>query len=264
MSSSEAEKSEIEFTSTPQQAIGRMLIDAHNKEQLKFALDRSCTAHCVEAIAEMSGLKIPSFSNIEAYTRFLLESMTASHRQSTDLPTDAKLYFVDDGWSAIAVADLVRLSGYGAVSHNLNYPPKNTDVAAMEKIGRVRSDFERQYATEVAEYGGQDKAKWLLALQDTKSHGGFPVVSIEIPSSEFPDKLGRHSVVFLEADETHITYFDPDQKNISRYGEAASHQQIHKEATDKLIYRQPLEKFLDRMSGEVIHIFTPIALNSER
>ncbi len=247
------------FTQNYQQALGKLLLESSSDpEHLKFVLDRSCTAHCVEVIAEMSGTSIPSLQSLESYVKFLNETVVRPGPESiTGQVKDSQLYFVDDGWSTIGVADLVRLNGFSAISHNLNYTFEDTDVKKMTHVGRIRSEFEKEYLKEVSDHGGENRKGWLGALNLSLRRGAFPIVSIEIPSSEFPEKIGKHSVLCIGLDDENMTYFDPDELNIDRYGKCRDEEQISKVEGKELIYTQPVNRFLDRMTGEVLHIFTP-------
>lgn len=247
------------FFKTPQQDLQRLL----SREQgfdadLQHALDRSCTPHCIEVIAELHKLHLSSLEQLDKYIAFLREH--GAH--PTNGTNNPNLYGVDDGWYNIAIADLLRESGFEVISQGLAYSSEVTDLVAAAHAGRARSDRELADLEKLARHGGPDKAHWLDALADTLAHAdwGHVIVSVTIPSSVHVGEIGRHSVLALSIDDECVEYFDPDNLATERYGQGAAQQMITRIDSDNLVYRQPREKFLARMTGEVMHIFPPTSL----
>ncbi len=242
------------FLETPQQDVLSLL--SHGGEldaQLQYALDRSCTLHCVEAIAELHGLHIPSLDRLHGYVAFLRENGAHPEKGSSN----KNMYLVDDGWYNIAIADLLRHTGFEVVSQNLAFGAHDSGIAAARRIGRIRSSHEQEILESRAAYGGQKSEQWLGAVRATLADGGYALVSIVIPSSRTENANGRHSIVVTAVGPEEVTYFDPDKLAVARYGQTALGQHIHREQTNKLMYTQDVPRFLDRMAGEVMHIFPP-------
>jgi hypothetical protein len=242
------------FLETPQQDLRYLL--SHSGEldaSLQYALDRSCTPHCIEAIAELHGLQLPSLDRLQGYVAFLQENGAHPEKGSSNKNT----YLVDDGWYNIAIADLLRSNGFAVVSQNLAFDAQASDLAAARRIGRIRSDHEQEILERRTAYGGKDRERWLGTIQDTIADGGYALVSIVIPSSKEENANGRHSIVVTAIGPDEVTYFDPDKLAIARYGQDASAQHIRHQQDGKLLYTQDVPRFTDRMAGEVMHIFPP-------
>lgn len=237
------------FLETPQQELGSLLPGREEDEGLQYALDRSCTLHCIEAMAELSGVKITDIGYLEQYIGFLSEHGAHPQRNSS-----SEMYRVDDGWYSVAIADLLRLNRYDVVLQRLQYGAKQTDMLMSKESGRVRSDREQAMLAHLKVYGGERSVDWLDSLQDTLQKAGSTVASIRIPSSKVEGAFGQHSVLVLDTSGGMVTYFDPDSLAYDRYGTEADAQEIVRLDDSKLIYTQPAEKFLDRMTGEVMHI----------
>ncbi|MCA9313786.1 hypothetical protein KDA08_05760, partial [Candidatus Saccharibacteria bacterium] len=99
--------------------------------------------------------------------------------------------------------------------------------------------------------------KWLDVLTMCRKIQGFPIVSIVIPSSVKPGSYGRHSVLVLNSNVEYIEFADPDGLLLTRYNLDSSEQEIERIDEERLFYRQPADKFLERMTGNVMHIFPP-------
>lgn len=243
------------FLETAQQDLQEIL--KHEElanEDLQYALDRSCTPHCVEAIAELHGVHIPSLDRIDEYVGFLKSHGAHPEKGSNN----ADIYGVDDGWYNIAIADLLRINGYTVVSQQLQYDSASSDSQLARVSGRVRSDEEVSKLDELAAYGGDKDPSWLYALSDTLHKNGYVIASIKIPSSKQPNAWGKHSIVLTGIEENRVHYFDPDKLALERYKETIAEQNILHEGGNKLMYSQGIREFLGRLTGEVIHIFPPI------
>lgn len=245
------------FLNTPQQDLQALFShETEFDEDLQYALDRSCTVHCIEAIAELHGLHIPSLDRVQEYIAFLRKHGAHPIKGSAS----EGYYSVDDGWYNIAVADLLRANGFEIVSQNLHYNAQASNITAAQNAGRIRSTREQINLEHLATYGGKDRLRWLGAIEETL-RCGYALVSIVIPSSEVVGAVGRHSVVVLSIDSEGAVYFDPDKLVLERHGEDAQRQKIVRLDENKLIYKQPTDRFLTRMTGEVMHIFPPTLLN---
>lgn len=245
------EISEPHFLETTQQDIRSLLPDT--SDELSYALDRSCTPHCVEAIAELCGLHIPSFEHLDTYVQFLREHGAHPGR------SESELYNVNDGWYNVAVADLLRVNQYEVVLQRLQYDSDTTDLQAAKKVGRARSTDEIHRLDHLKMYGGDQTLQWMRAIEDTLGKDGYVIASIKIPSSKVEGEWGQHSVVVLAVDDETVTYFDPDKLLLDRYRQDADQQAITRQDDSKLVYTQEVNRFLQRMTGEVIHIFQPEA-----
>lgn len=245
------------FLETPQQNIAALLRPETGVigEELQHALDSSCTPHCVEAVLELHGLHLPSFERIEEYISFLQNH--GAHPESGT--RNESIYHVDDGWYAVGIADLLRKNRFEVISQNLTIEPKLANLNAAQNSGRVRSEREMMDLQRLAGYGGQDRDRWLAAIEDTLLHtdSGHAFVSIQIPSSKVPGKVSRHTILVMATDESYVYYFDPDALAIDRYGQNASFQMITRQDSDSLVYCQSRDRFMERMTGEVMHIFLP-------
>lgn len=243
------------FLETAQQDLQAQIFSEQAFDQdLQHALDRSCTPHCVEAIGELTGLHIPSLDRFQEYVAFLRDH--GPH--PTEGSNNPEIYTVNDGWFNIAIADLLRSGGYAAVSQSLEYDKSHTDLAGAAHAGRIRSQDEGDRLARLSENGGGDRAKWLEALHETTHTGGYPIVSLTIPSRDPNLPPGTHSVLVLGVDEHGVRYFDPDKLAIERYRERAQDQHIIREDDTKLIYTQPASQFQARMTGLVLHIWPPM------
>lgn len=242
------------FLETPEQDVQTHLDGGYGGD-LQFVLDRSCTPHCIEAIMELSHRSLETLDNVEQYINFLLEN-GADEDTGT---SNSEIYSTDDGWYNTAIADLLRLNHFTVVVQNLEYGVDETDLNIAEQTGRVRDKPEADVLAELSHYGGSDRRSWLDAIQQSISYGAYPIVSIRIPSSKKPGTWGRHSVVALAFRGGMVTYFDPDKLSLERYGTDASNEGITRSDDDRLIYEQTRDKFLARMTGEVMHVFSPRA-----
>lgn len=242
------------FLETPQQDIKEILSHENlGDEELQYALDRSCTPHCVEAIAELEGLHLPSLDRIDEYVSFL-----RSHGAHPDTGTNnTEIYGVDDGWYNVAIADLLRINGYQVVSQQLQYGTETANAQLARKAGRVRTEDEMTKLDDLTAHGGETNINWLKALSDTVAKGGYVIASIKIPSSKVEGMWGRHSIVVTGMNDQAVFYFDPDKLVFDRYKNSADNQRIVRQDESKLIYAQQAAAFLDRLTGEVMHIFPP-------
>lgn len=242
------------FLETPQQELHVFFDESFQvDETLQYALDRSCTPHCVEAIAELTGQRIPSLEQLDQYIAFLTKYGANSEREHEQ----SRLYDVDDGWYNIAIADLLRLNGFQVVSQNMTLNPSHANSDLALQAGRVRGVHEKSVLESLTTFGGPKKRDWLGALRVTREDNGYPLVSLTIPSSKRPGELSRHSVVVLGNNEGVVRYYDPDKLAIERYKDRAAEQEISRVDDSKLVYTQPVGQFSERMTGEVLHIFPP-------
>lgn len=225
------------------------LVDGDHDEDLQHALDRSCTPHCAEVLAELTGRHLDSVDRLDEYVDFL-----RTHGSAPDMQADGELYNVNDGWYSVAIADLLRINGFNVVLQRMQYSPQDTDISRTLDSGRVRSDDELKMFEGLARHGGGDSSRWLSAVTETRSAGGYAIVSLRIPSSKVPNTWGQHSVLVTGIDEANVTYFDPDKLAVDRYGDSASDQLITRVDDSKLIYTQPVGAFTSRMTGEVMHV----------
>lgn len=238
---------------TPQQELGDLVTNSVDRELLQYVLDRSCTLHCVEAALELHGQHLSTFEHLDRYVNFLLENGPHPEEGSSN----PEIYNVDDGWYSVAVANLLRLNGYQVVLQQLGYSEGDTNVELAKDSDRVKSDQEVNLLDHLKQYGGERGPNWLGAIRDTLEADGYVVVSILIPSSKVEGAVGRHSVVCTGFSESGVSYFDPDKLLIQRYGEDSVGQQIIRSDDSLLIYTQPTDLFLSRMTGELMHIFPP-------
>lgn len=242
------------FLETPQQELQELIShESKLNPELQYALDRSCTPHCVEAIAELQGLHIESLDRLDEYVDFLRDH--GPHPENGSNNHD--IYGVDDGWYNVAIADLLRMNGFHVVSQNLTYDTGNSNFQQAVNSGRARGEWERDTLSSRMRFGGSRGKNWLEALSETLADGGYPIVSIKIPSSKKAGEWGQHSVVVTGYDDYQVYYFDPDGLALDRYKDNADEQQISRQDESKLIYTQDSKMFLNRMTGEVMHIFTP-------
>jgi hypothetical protein len=70
------------LSTTQQELVQKFLSESPDTEGLSYAMNRSCTAHCVEMIAELSGIKIPELRNIKEYADFVLKAVVSNHDDS--------------------------------------------------------------------------------------------------------------------------------------------------------------------------------------
>lgn len=245
---------EPSFLRVPQQLIAEtFLAESPEAEHFTEVMKRSCTAHCVEMLAELTGVRIPDLDNMHKYANFLLKTVASDHHEYSA----NEVYLVDDGWNNIAVSELLRHDGFAAVVQDLHYGLEDSDFELSTRSGRIASDYERQMLMDLSAYGSiAPSAAWLQALSTSRSRGGFPIVSVVIPSSVTEGAEGRHSVLVLGVSGGFVEFADPDQLIVSRYKERADEQEIERIDPDKLIFRQPEDKFLARMAGNVMHVFS--------
>lgn len=241
------------LSTTQQELVQKFLSESPDTEGLSYAMNRSCTAHCVEMIAELSGIKIPELRNIKEYADFVLKAVVSNH----DEFSQDSLYLVDDGWNNIAIAELLRTDGIAAVVQDLNYSYEDSDFQTAKDTERAVSDKEQTILRTFAKFGGDKSEKWLDVLTMCRKIQGFPIVSIVIPSSVKPGSYGRHSVLVLNSNVEYVEFVDPDGLLFSRYGSDADEQEIERIDEERLFYRQPADKFLERMTGNVMHISPP-------
>jgi len=239
------------LSTTQQELVQKFLSESPDTEGLSYAMNRSCTAHCVEMIAELSGIKIPELRNIKEYANFVLKAVVSNH---DDLSEDS-LYLVDDGWNNIAIAELLRTDGITSVVQDLNYSYENSDFQIARDSERAVSDKEQTILRTFAKFGGDKSERWLDAVTMCRKLEGYPIVSIVIPSSVKPGSYGRHSVLVLNSNVEYIEFADPDGLLLTRYNLDSREQEIERIDEKRLFYRQPADKFLERMTGNVMHIF---------
>lgn len=244
---------EPSFLRVPQQLVAEtFLAESPDAEHFAEVMKRSCTAHCVEMLAELTEARIPDLDNMHKYANFLLKTVASDHHEYTE----NEVYLVDDGWNNIAVADLLRHDGFTAVVQDLRYGLEDSDFELARQSGRITSDRERQILEDLSAYGcNVSGASWLQALSRSLSQGGYPITSLVIPSGVTEGAEGRHSVLVLGVRGGYVEFADPDQLLLSRYKDRAAEQEIERIDPDKLIFRQPEDKFLARMSGNVMHVF---------
>lgn len=224
------------------------------KEKFDYLLARGCLPVTLAAMDEL--VRGPSDTRRDELLDFI-----QTYGPGSEGAADTEYYARDRGWLLSGLADLLRKQGNYVVVQNLLFGSGEPIYPAIES-GRVREFDEMQTLLDRMEHGGRERASWHKAIKDTLTKGidtltdgaVIPIISIPLMSGK---GMGGHSVLIIDIDSDRVRYFDSDVDLKKRYeiNDMLVPDIRRVEDESRLFYEQPTQEFVERMTGELLHVF---------
>lgn len=230
----------------PQQELGRVV---KASPKLDYGLARACMPHCIAVAKELlTG---------ERTDVFTLNRFVEQYGAQTVGPGESSAYYVEGrGWNTPALAEDLRVEGHEVVLQNFIYGQEQADIPEMITRRRLSNIGEVKRYLDLAEYGGEDRNGWIEAIRRTIGHEGAVIVTVSIPQLDGSGD-GGHGVLVHDISDGYVRYFDSDGDAINRYIDRGMPLPgiEHEVGRSTRYYRQPTERFVERMTGEAMHIY---------